>query len=39
MSRLTNVTAAELTPGMPVQVAWEKLSDEINLYVFEPAGG
>ena len=38
MSRLTNVTAAELTPGMPVQVAWEKLSDDINFYVFEPAG-
>ena len=37
MSRLTNVTAAELTPGMAVQIAWEKLSDEINLSVFEPA--
>ena len=37
MSRLINVTAAELTPGMVVQVAWEKLSDEISLYVFEPA--
>ena len=39
MSRLINVTASELTPGMAVKVAWEKLSDEINLFVFEPAGG
>ena len=37
MSRLVNVTPSELTPGMPVQVSWEKLSDEISLYVFEPA--
>ena len=39
MSRLINVAASELTPGMAVQIAWEKLSDEISLYVFEPAGG
>lgn len=38
MSRLINVTASELTPGMAVQVAWEQLSDEINLFVFEPTG-
>lgn len=39
MSRLVNVTASELTPGMAVQVAWEELSDDIDFYVFEPAAG
>ena len=39
MSRLINVAASELTSGMAVQIAWEKLSDEISLYVFEPTGG
>ena len=38
MARLVNVTADALTPGMAVRVAWEKLTDEISLYVFEPAG-
>ena len=37
MARLVNVTADALTPGMAVRVAWEKLTDEISLYVFEPA--
>ncbi len=35
-ARLVNVDAAELTPGMKVRIAWERLSDEINSYVFEP---
>jgi uncharacterized protein len=37
MARLVNVKADALTPGMAVKVAWEKLTDEISLYVFEPA--
>ena len=36
MSRLINVTASELTPGMAVKVAWEELSEDINMYLFEP---
>ena len=37
MSRLTNVKASELTPGMTVKIAWEKLTDDNSFYVFEPA--
>ena len=37
MSRLTNVKASDLTAGMAVKVAWEKLTDDISFYVFEPA--
>ena len=36
MSRLTNVQADQLTPGMAVKVAWEELSDDITMFVFEP---
>jgi hypothetical protein len=37
MSRLANVRADALKPGMAVKVAWEKLTDDISFYVFEPA--
>ena len=37
MSRLTNVKVEALNPGMAVKVAWEKLTDDISMYVFEPA--
>lgn len=35
-ARLVNATVADLAPGMKVRVAWERLSDDINMYVFEP---
>ncbi|MEE8332594.1 MAG: OB-fold domain-containing protein [Alphaproteobacteria bacterium] len=36
IGRLVNVEDDEITPGMDVRVAWERLSDEINFFVFEP---
>jgi hypothetical protein len=36
MARLINTTTEELTPGAAVRVAWERLSEEINMFVFEP---
>jgi len=36
VGRLVNADADALKPGMAVRVAWERLSDEINGYVFEP---
>ena len=35
-ARLVNATVADLAPGMKVRVAWERLSDDLNIYVFEP---
>jgi uncharacterized protein len=35
-ARLVNAEAKDLSPGMKVRVAWERLSDDINMYVFEP---
>ena len=35
IGRLVNVEVADLSPGMEVRVAWERLSDEINFFVFE----
>lgn len=37
MARLVNVEADALTPGQAVRIVWEKLNDDISLYVFEPA--
>ena len=35
-ARLVNATVEDLAPGMKVRVAWERLSDDVNMYVFEP---
>ncbi len=35
-ARLINADDVELSQGMAVRVAWERLSDEITSYVFEP---
>ena len=34
---LVNCEASQLRDGMPVKLAWEKLSDDFNVPVFEPA--
>lgn len=36
VGRLVNADAVELTAGMKLRVAWERLSDDINFFVFEP---
>lgn len=36
VGRLVNADADALKPGMAVRIAWERLSDEINAYIFEP---
>jgi len=36
VARLVNASPKDLSPGMEVRVAWEPLSDAINMYVFEP---
>jgi uncharacterized OB-fold protein len=33
---LVNCDASKLHDGMPVKLAWEKLSDDFNVPVFEP---
>lgn len=36
VARLVNAAPEDLSAGMKVRVAWEPLSDTINMYVFEP---
>jgi hypothetical protein len=38
MARLVNVTPEEVRPGMRLGVCWERLDDDINLFLFEPIG-
>jgi uncharacterized OB-fold protein len=35
-ARLVNASPKDLSPGMKVRIAWEPLSETINMYVFEP---
>lgn len=37
LCNLVNVTAEEVQIGMPVKLAWERLSEQFNYPVFEPA--
>ena len=37
MANLIKIAPDQVEAGMRVKLAWEKLSDEINFYVFEPA--
>jgi len=34
---LINCDASKLKEGLPVNLAWERLSDDFNIPVFEPA--
>jgi uncharacterized protein len=34
---LVNCDASKLSAGLPVKLAWEKLSDDFDVPVFEPA--
>jgi uncharacterized OB-fold protein len=34
---LVNCDASKLRDGLPVKLSWEKLSEEFNVPVFEPA--
>jgi len=36
LCNLYNVKAEDVRIGMPVKVCWERLSDEINYFAFEP---
>ncbi|MBI4292172.1 MAG: Zn-ribbon domain-containing OB-fold protein [Betaproteobacteria bacterium] len=36
ISNLSGVTEANVKIGMPLRVTWEKLTDDINLFSFEP---
>ena len=36
LGNLYNVKPEEVHIGMPVQVCWEKLADDIDFYAFEP---
>ncbi len=37
IANLVNLKAEDVKVGMKVKVAWEKLSDDINYFAFEPA--
>ena len=37
IANLVNVAPADVEIGMKLKVAWEKLSDDINYFAFEPA--
>ena len=36
VARLINTQIEDLSPGMKFRVAWEPVSDDLNMYVFEP---
>jgi len=36
ISNLSGVTEANVKIGMPLRVTWEELTDDINLFSFEP---
>ena len=38
IANLVNVAPDEVSVGMRLRVAWEKLSDDITYFAFEPAG-
>jgi len=37
IGNLVNVAPEKVKIGMPVKVAWEKLSDDVSYFAFEPA--
>ena len=37
VAQLVNIEDVVLVPGMDVKVSWEKRSDEISIYRFEPS--